>query len=356
MSAIRAASATCLPSERIVISARGGSAGSRVASAAAALVLLAGSPAGLSAQDAPVPEAMRRLEVFAGSWTTDSVEFLAADGSVRRVAGATARNALEMGGRVLAHRGRLVDPAVETRAWYFWDAEDRRLHLGSVSNRGRYDEFVGGWEGDRLVMVTRPSEPGDLVFRMTHGDFTGDSFLETMEVSEDGGASWRVTSRQRMHRVDAAPILTALDAYEGQWRSEDKTDPQGNPFHFQYDERWLDEEKTIAAIHIERVLPDGERTTVFRGFKGREPGGDGVYWVAASPSGRASRGKVRLEGRDLVTVYEGWTADGSTVHIRDVFGPVESGVFVSRTFLRRSPEEEWRQIGEDQWERIGAPR
>lgn len=315
-------------------------------------VLAAVAPSELAAQQAPVPEALRRLETLAGSWTTDRVEFLAPDGSTRRESRAYARNALELGGRVMAHQGRLAEPEVETRGWYYWDEDARQLRMASVSNSGRYDEFRGGWEGDRLVMVARGPAGSGRAFRMTHSQIAADGFLETMEVSEDDGETWRMTSRQRMRRVDAASILAALDAYEGRWRSDEKSGPAGEAFHFLYEERWLDESRTVATIHIERIAADGTASTVFRGFKGREPDGQGVYWVAASPSGRASRGLVLLEGSNLVTQYEGWTADGDTVEVRDVFGPVEDGAFVSRTFLRRSSAEDWRQIGEDRWERI----
>lgn len=330
------------------------------------------SPA-LGQESAP-PEALSRLEVLEGRWATDSVLFLNAEAEVWKVSGATARNELQLDGRVMAHRGRLDDPAIETRGWYYWDREDGRLHMGSVTNGGRYDEFAGGWEGDRLVMTTLPSEAlAGRTFRMTHSDFTAESFLETMEMSEDGGRTWRRTSTQRMRRVDgsvptagagaepapaadadAARILTALDAYVGRWRTEEKEDREGRTFHFEYEVEWFDPGKTIARMHIEQVLADGSRSTVFQGYKGRRPAGDGVYYFAASPSGRGSRGEVLLDEEKVVTLYEGWTADGDVVRIRDVSWPVEDGSFLSRTFLRPSDDAEWRRIGEDRWRRVPA--
>lgn len=58
-----------------------------------------------------------------------------------------------------------------------------------------------------------------------------------------------------------------------------------------------------------------------------------------------------LEGDDFVTIYDGWTADGSVVKIRDVFSPVDGDSFVSRTFLRRDADGGWRQVAEDRWVR-----
>lgn len=156
--------------------------------------------------------------------------------------------------------------------------------------------------------------------------------------------------------TSAAAVLGAMDPYMGHWRTERKTGPDGGSFHFEYDLAWMDAAETIAHLEITRVAADGSTSTIFLGFKGREPSGEGVYYHAASPSGRGGRGEVYLEGDRLVTAYEGWTADGSVVEIRDVFEPVEEGRFVSRTYLRSSPGESWRAIGEDRWTRTGPAR
>ena len=313
-----------------------------------------------SADEAVVPEALERLQVLAGSWETDSVVFLDPDGEVRRTAGATAHNELQLGGLVLAHRGRLDDPVIETRGWYWWDRNDGGLRMGSVSSTGRYDEFAGGWQGDRLVMVSVIEDASGRLFRMTHSEITRDAYVESLAVSEDGGETWRTTSRQRMRRVGAdratgaEDVLPAIDSYTGHWRTEPKHRPGEDPFHFEYDLTWMDPTETIARLEIVRVASDGSTTVVFVGFKGREPRGDGVYYHAASPSGRGARGTVHLERELLVTVYDGWTADGDVAEIRDVFEPVEDERFVSRTYLRTSAGEAWRQIGEDHWSREAA--
>lgn len=332
----------------------------------ALLVSLTAFPLPLAGQQPPdtdaLPEPLDRLRVLAGSWETDSVEFVGPDGAVRRTAGATAHNEIQLDGRVLVHRGRLDDPVIETRGWYWWDRDGERLRMGSVSSRGRYDEFAGGWEGDRLVMTTATEDDSGRRYRMTHTEITDDAYLESLAVSEDGGETWRTTSRQRMWRVGAdritaaADVLPAMDPYIGHWRTERKDAPGGEPFHFEYDLAWIDPGETIARLEIIRVAADGSTSTVFVGFKGRGPAGDGVYYHAASPSGRGGRGEVYLEEERLVTAYDGWTADGDLVEIRDVFEPVEDGRFVSRTYLRSSPGETWRQIGEDHWTRLRQAR
>lgn len=142
-----------------------------------------------------------------------------------------------------------------------------------------------------------------------------------------------------------------MDAYVGHWRSDRETGPDGATFHFEYDLGWLDPDHTIAKVLITRVRSDRVAEVVFEGVKGREPDGEGVYYWAASPSGRGARGTVHLEGERFVTLYDGWTADGSAVRIQDVFTPVRDNAFVSHTYLRASDDAEWRRFAEDHWER-----
>lgn len=333
----------------------------------AAIVL---TPLSADGQEPEPPVALQRLERLAGSWEADRVEFLDGAGEVTRVSRASAHNQLQMNGRVMWHRGRLEEPAIQTRAWYYWDPADERLHMGSVSSGGRYDEFVGGWEADRLVLVSVPDPVHDgRRFRLTQSEISDTSFLETLEVSSDGGATWRVSSRQRMRRSGGAvegsgsdgagrretrEALDAMDAYIGRWRTGDRTDAEGRTFRYDYELTWIDAERSIAKMLLTRHAAAGSRV-VFRGFKGRERDGVGVYYIATSPSGRGARGEVALEGENLVTRYVGWSAEGEVVEIRDVATPVVDDAFVTRTYLRADPEEEWRPIGEDRWTRV-VPR
>lgn len=321
-------------------------------------VLFGVLPGATLGQDSPLPEAMRRLQHLEGEWRTDRVEFFDAEGAVVRTSSASSHNELELDGLVMVHRGRLDDPEISTRGWYFWSAEDQQLRMGSVSSAGRYDEFVGGWSGDRLVMTTLPSEAyGGRIFRITHSEISEDSYAETLAVSEDGGDTWQISSRQRMQRgrqvvTAASAVLGAMDDYIGRWRSDEKEAPDSSTFHFMYDLTWMDPGRTIARMLITRRGHDGSTDLIFEGVKGRRPHDDTVYYWAASPAGRASLGSVHVDADTFVTVYDGWTADGSIVQIRDIFSPVEGDAFVSRTYLRARADEDWRQIGEDHWTRI----
>lgn len=300
--------------------------------------------------------ALQKLARLEGSWTADRVEFTGADGSIVRTSSAVAHNAFELGGNVMVHEGRLNDPFIETRSWYFVGPDDGGLRMASVSSSGRYDEFAGGWQGDTLVMLSIPERStGDRLFRMTHSDVTGDSFVEVLEMSTDGGKTWRTTSRQAMHRLQPSEVLAAMQPYIGRWRSDEKTSRDGQPFYFRYDLDWLDTDRTIARMLIRQIDAAGNDSVIFEGYKGAAADGQ-VYYHAASPSGRSARGVVIADGDRLVTLYEGWTADGDVVDIRDVFETATDDAFTSRTYLKQPGDVEWRVIGVDHWTRIENDR
>ncbi len=101
--------------------------------------------------------------------------------------------------------GRLLDPEITVHGWYYFDPEREELRMAAVSSRGRYDEFVGRWEDGRLVLVAEPrAADGGRRFRLIQDRITADSFRERLEVSQDDGASWRVSSRQVFRRTAEA--------------------------------------------------------------------------------------------------------------------------------------------------------
>ena len=184
---------------------RRGHVGQDLVLGAALLTLAGATPAAAqsSASEPEVPEAMARLGALEGTWRADRVEFLGEDGQVRSTSSAETRNRVYLDGLAFHHEGRLAEPDIRTQAWYYWEPEEERLYLAAVSSGGQYDEFVGGWQGDRLVMVTEPREHyRGRLFRVTIRDIREDSFTEHLEVSTDGGETWRMSHRQVMQRVD----------------------------------------------------------------------------------------------------------------------------------------------------------
>jgi len=174
---------------------------------ATAICLVAAGPTASRAQSQespPVPEALQKLQPVVGDWRADRVEFLDEEGGVREVSQAEARNRSYLGGLAFHHRGRLLEPEIRTQGWYFYDPMEELLHHVSVSSRGHHDEFVGRWEGDRLVMVTEPrAHYQGRLYRSTTYDIRADAFTEQLEISTDGGATWRLAVRQVNRRVES---------------------------------------------------------------------------------------------------------------------------------------------------------
>lgn len=166
------------------------------------LLSLADLPA--AGQKAPaIPEPIRKLHALAGHWRAERVEFLDAGGQIRRVSTAESCNHLYLDGLVLHHVGRLDEPAITTHGWYSYDPVEKQLRVSSVSSRGMYDQFVGRWEDDTLIltMLSSPSY-GDRRFRLVSWEIQPDSYRERLEVSDDDGRSWLIASRQRFQRVN----------------------------------------------------------------------------------------------------------------------------------------------------------
>lgn len=169
-----------------------------------------------------------------------------------------------------------------------------------------------------------------------------------------GGIAGQVPEGVGAERItEATPVLAALGDYVGRWRSEEKTARDGRTYRFGYQVRWYDQAHTIVQIRVDQLWPDGSSDLLWDGFKGRAGDGVEVYYWGASPSGRSARGRLYLEGDRLITAYDAWSVDGSAVRVRDVFTPVEDGRFIGRTWLRAEGETDWRQVGEDRWERVG---
>jgi hypothetical protein len=82
-----------------------------------------------------------------------------------------------------------------------YDANARRWKQTWVDNSGGYLDFVGGWEGERMIL-SREAERNDKRFqqRMVWFDITKDAFNWHWERSDDGGKTWKVNWRIEYRR------------------------------------------------------------------------------------------------------------------------------------------------------------
>jgi hypothetical protein len=151
-----------------------------------------------------------------------------------------------------------------------------------------------------------------------------------------------------------SPAMVALERYIGTWRADDQVGADSRTSHFIYELAWFDGGHTIVEMLILQRFDDGEERVLWKGFKGRAPGSETVYYYGFSPGGRAARGHSEVVGGDFVTEYDGWGPGGPVVRVRDVFSPVVDGAFTGRTLVRATPESEWAQVSSDRWSRVGG--
>lgn len=158
-------------------------------------------------------------------------------------------------------------------------------------------------------------------------------------------------SAPAVQREDVAGIFAP---WIGDWHTaEGRQTAGGQHFRYGFKLDWFDDRKTIVRMTISRKFEDGKTSLSWEGFKGFDPASQGLYYYGFSPSGRMSRGEVRIaEDGSMVTSYTGYGPDGTPVEIRDISAPVADDRFTTVTTLRRKADEPWREIGRDTWMRV----
>lgn len=82
-----------------------------------------------------------------------------------------------------------------------YDAIAKRWKQTWVDNTGAYLDFVGGWEGDRMVLMREVERNGQKFRqRMVWFDIRPDAFNWHWERSDDGGKTWTVNWRIEYQR------------------------------------------------------------------------------------------------------------------------------------------------------------
>jgi hypothetical protein len=99
----------------------------------------------------------------------------------------------DLGGQVLVERFETETPEPFTgMSLTAFDRRRRRWLQGWADSAGNFWSFVGGPEGNRVVLTTVPaaSHEDDLK-RMVFSDITRDSLEWNWERSDDGGQTWQ---------------------------------------------------------------------------------------------------------------------------------------------------------------------
>lgn len=144
----------------------------------------------------PIARAVSQLRETHGHWDV-TTEFLKPDGSVARSAAGTYSFEWVVEDRVL--RGESVIPALDQRSviLFYVDPARRLLEMASVGKDGHLRVMTGPADGEvRTTPDTVLPDGSTIRLRFTRFNVARDRFESRMEVSTDGGISWRPGNHQ----------------------------------------------------------------------------------------------------------------------------------------------------------------
>ncbi len=171
----------------------------------AALLSFLAFPFAEASEIAPIglEPAVQQLRAAVGTWNVETTQY-ADDGAVARVACGTYRFDWVVPDRVLAGRSEIPEWKQASGILFYVNERRSTIEMASVGADGHLWVMTGPAGSEtRTTPPTSTSDGGTLQLRFTRFNVTPDRFESRMEVSTDGGASWKPGNRQVFKR--AAP-------------------------------------------------------------------------------------------------------------------------------------------------------
>jgi hypothetical protein len=145
--------------------------------------------------------AVQQLRSAAGLWNVETTQF-ADDGAVARVACGTYRFDWIVPDRVLAGRSDIPDWKQASGILFYVNERRSTIEMASVGADGHLWVMTGPAGGEtRSTPPTPLAGGGSMQLRFTRFNVTPDRFESRMEVSLDGGASWKPGNHQVFKRA-----------------------------------------------------------------------------------------------------------------------------------------------------------
>ncbi|MBC2776443.1 hypothetical protein [Parasphingopyxis marina] len=172
-----------------------------IASIAAALLLWAGPLWAQASPPEPAPEGVSQLRHVIGLWDV-TTEFIGEDGSSRVLEGQY-RFGWVVPDRVVSGMSTLPALNQASGILFFLRPASHEIEMVSVGADGHLWRMTGPDTGETRVTPDTPMADGSsLMLRFTRYDIGRDSFRSRMEISTDGGESWRIGNRQHFRRAE----------------------------------------------------------------------------------------------------------------------------------------------------------
>lgn len=174
----------------------------------AAIFLLA-MPVALSAQpqqqtgadERDLVPAITQLRHVIGTWDVET-DFIDAEGKVQATVDGQYMFHWVVADKIV--RGTSELPALKQTSaiLFFHRAEANEIEMASVGADGRLWRMIGPEDSETRTTPNEVMPDGStLMLRFTRHSVEQDAFGSTMELSTDGGKSWRIGNQQRVRRV-----------------------------------------------------------------------------------------------------------------------------------------------------------
>ena len=145
-----------------------------------------------------IPEEMKSVDFIEGTWRNEAI-FLSKEGEERSKSVFTSEITKNLDGRTYEIRSfHNEEPA--GLSWFFYYPPTKQFTLVALDAWGNYDEFTGGWNSDKeLVLTSKERVYGNrrkMIWRRTYYDIKKNKHKVKMYYSVDGGYSWILSNTQ----------------------------------------------------------------------------------------------------------------------------------------------------------------
>ena len=153
-----------------------------------------------AAADGPAPQAVEQLRHAIGLWDV-TTEFLAADGSVQGTAEGQYRFGWVVPDRVVQGMSTIPAWNQASAILFFARPATEEVEMISVGGDGVVWRMIGPETSETRTTENRTMPDGTtLMLRFTRHEVRPDTFRSRMEMSNDGGRTWRLGNRQFFRR------------------------------------------------------------------------------------------------------------------------------------------------------------
>ena len=157
-----------------------------------------------SAATRPVPPAVEQLRHVIGAWDVET-DFIGPDGAIRATVPGRYEFAWVMPDRIVSGWSELPSLNQKSALLFFHRPADHQIEMASVGPDGQLWRMTGPDDGETRTTADQTMPDGStMMLRFTRHDVTPDRFGSFMEISGDGGKTWRLGNRQRFVRVGAS--------------------------------------------------------------------------------------------------------------------------------------------------------